>query len=69
VNARVTGTLDDSWVLRVTATGYHNHDLNENVWEEYSGNRTVQDEGLQKDVKVLRKAGASAKGILQYLRE
>jgi hypothetical protein len=53
----------------VTATGYHNHDLNENVWEEYSGNRTVQDEGLQKDVKVLRKAGASAKGILQYLRE
>ncbi|KAL4114232.1 hypothetical protein PRIC2_014912 [Phytophthora ramorum] len=69
VNARVTATLNDSWVLRVTASGYHNHELNEHVWGEYSGNRTVTDECLQRDVDVLRKAGASAKGILQYLRE
>ncbi|GMF22487.1 unnamed protein product [Phytophthora fragariaefolia] len=69
VNARVTATLDDSWVVRVTVSGSHNHDLNEHVWEEYSGNRTVNDAGLRRDVDVLRKAGASAKGILQYLRE
>ncbi|KAL4087549.1 hypothetical protein PRIC1_013439 [Phytophthora ramorum] len=69
VNPRVTATLDDSWVLRVTASWYHNHELNEHVWGEYSGNRTVTDECLQRDVDVLRKAGASAKGILQYLRE
>ncbi|KAE8879456.1 hypothetical protein PF003_g36418 [Phytophthora fragariae] len=69
VNARVKATLDDSWVLRVTVSGSHNHDLNEHVWEEYSGNRTVKDAGLQQDVEVLRKAGATAKGILQYLRE
>ncbi|KAE8879692.1 hypothetical protein PF003_g36142 [Phytophthora fragariae] len=69
VNARVKATLDDSWVLRVTVSGSHNHDLNEHVWEEYSGNRTVTDAGLQQDVEVLRKAGATAKGILQYLCE
>ncbi|KAE8891730.1 hypothetical protein PF010_g11511 [Phytophthora fragariae] len=69
VNARVKATLDDSWVLRVTVSGSHNHDLNEHVWDEYSGNRTVKDAVLQQDVEVLRKAGATAKGILQYLRE
>ncbi|KAE8987566.1 hypothetical protein PR001_g22287 [Phytophthora rubi] len=69
VNARVKATLVNSWVLRVKVSGSHNHDLNEHVWEEYSGNRTVKDAGLQQDVEVLRKAGATAKGILQYLRE
>ncbi|KAE9201535.1 hypothetical protein PF002_g21503 [Phytophthora fragariae] len=69
VNAQVKATLDDSWVLRVTVSGSHNHDLNEQVWGEYSGNRTVKNAGLQQDVEVLRKAGATAKGILQYLRE
>ncbi|KAE8973516.1 hypothetical protein PF011_g25221 [Phytophthora fragariae] len=29
----------------------------------------MKDAGLQQDVEVLRKAGATAKGILQYLRE
>ncbi|KAE9199396.1 hypothetical protein PF004_g19283 [Phytophthora fragariae] len=69
VNARVQTTLDDSWVLLVTVSGFHNHDLNDHVWDEYSGDRTVKDAGLQQDVEVLRKAGATAKGILQYLRE
>ncbi|KAE9015493.1 hypothetical protein PR001_g14888, partial [Phytophthora rubi] len=69
VNAHVQTTLDDSWVLLVTVSGSHNHDLNDHVWDEYSGDRTVKDAGLQQDVEVLRKAGATAKGILQYLRE
>ncbi|KAE9281796.1 hypothetical protein PF008_g27793 [Phytophthora fragariae] len=69
VNARVKATLVNSWVLRVKVSGSHNHDLNEHVWDEYSGNRTMKDAGLQQDVEVLRKAGATAKGILQYLRE
>ncbi|KAE8984081.1 hypothetical protein PR002_g23060 [Phytophthora rubi] len=69
VNARVKDMLDDSWVLRVKVSGSHNHDLNEHVWEEYWGNRTVKYASSQQDVEVLRKAGATAKGILQYLRE
>ncbi|KAE8977327.1 hypothetical protein PF002_g25770 [Phytophthora fragariae] len=69
VNARVKARLDDSWVLRVKVSGSHNHDLNEHVWEEYWGNRTVKYASSQQDVEVLRKAGATAKGILQYLRE
>ncbi|KAL4166922.1 hypothetical protein KRP22_012409 [Phytophthora ramorum] len=69
LNACVTATLDESWVLRVTASRFHSHELNEHVWGKFSGNRTVTDECLQRDVDVLRKAGASAKDILQNLRE
>ncbi|KAE8966139.1 hypothetical protein PF011_g28046 [Phytophthora fragariae] len=36
---------------------------------ELRGNRTVKDSQLAIDVAVLHKAGANAKGILQYLRE
>ncbi|GMF55513.1 unnamed protein product [Phytophthora fragariaefolia] len=69
VNARVTATLDDSWVVRVTVSGSHNHDLNEHVWEEYSGNGTVKNAGLRQDVEVLRKTGANAKGKKTKLKD
>ncbi|KAE9261050.1 hypothetical protein PR003_g34095, partial [Phytophthora rubi] len=57
------------WVIKVSASGNHNHDLSEHLWESYAENRTVKDSQLANDVAVLHKAGANAKGILQYLRE
>ncbi|GMF59977.1 unnamed protein product [Phytophthora fragariaefolia] len=69
VNVRVAATPSGTWELRVSASGNHNHDLNEHLWENYAENRTITDPHLKSDVAVLHKAGASARGILQYLRE
>ncbi|GMG16328.1 unnamed protein product [Phytophthora fragariaefolia] len=69
VNARVAATSSGTWELRVSASGNHDHDLNEHLWENYAENRTITDPHLKSDVAVLHKAGASARGILQYLRE
>ncbi|GMF52864.1 unnamed protein product [Phytophthora fragariaefolia] len=69
VNVRVTARLSTSWYLRVNPSGFHNHNLNRHIWENYAENRTVKDPKLSEEVKVLRKAGANAQGILQYLRE
>ncbi|KAE8958288.1 hypothetical protein PR001_g31105, partial [Phytophthora rubi] len=69
VNARVTPNSAGVWVIKVSASGNHNHDLSEHLWESYAENRTVKDSQLANDVAVLHKAGANAKGILQYLRE
>ncbi|GMF43370.1 unnamed protein product [Phytophthora fragariaefolia] len=69
VNVRVTARLSGSWYLRVNPSGFHNHNLNRHIWENYAENRTVKDPKLSEEVKVLRKAGANAQGILQYLRE
>ncbi|KAL3663611.1 hypothetical protein V7S43_011497 [Phytophthora oleae] len=55
--------------LQVTATGGHNHDVNAYIWNSYAENRVVKDQALKRDVAVLHKDGATAKGILSYLRE
>ncbi|GMF49228.1 unnamed protein product [Phytophthora fragariaefolia] len=57
-----------SWYLRVNPSGFHNHNLNRHIWGNYAENRTVKDPKLSEEVKVLRKAGANAQGIL-HLRD
>ncbi|KAG6608912.1 uncharacterized protein IUM83_12769 [Phytophthora cinnamomi] len=69
MNAHVSITSSGTWELRVSASGNHNHVLNEHLRENYAENRTIKDPQLKSDVTVLLKAGASAKGMLQYLRD
>ncbi|ETL77429.1 hypothetical protein L917_21627 [Phytophthora nicotianae] len=47
----------------------HNYGLNKHTFDDYAEIRTVKDSKLGQDVAVLHKAGASALGILRYLRE
>ncbi|KAG1682707.1 hypothetical protein DVH05_014913 [Phytophthora capsici] len=69
VNVRVTVSVSGSWYLCVNPSGEHNHALNKRTFESYAENRTVKDAQLTRDVAILHKAGAKAKGILRYLRE
>ncbi|ETM49551.1 hypothetical protein L914_06223, partial [Phytophthora nicotianae] len=69
VNLTVTASISGRWYLRANASGSHNHAVSKHTYEGYAENRTVKDSQLKSDVAVLRKAGATAKGILQYLRE
>ncbi|ETP15612.1 hypothetical protein F441_09646 [Phytophthora nicotianae CJ01A1] len=69
VNLTVTASISGRWYLRANASGSHNHAVSKHTYEGYTENRTVKDPQLKSDVAVLRKAGATAKGILQYLQE
>ncbi|ETM98223.1 hypothetical protein PPTG_19731 [Phytophthora nicotianae INRA-310] len=69
VNLTVTASISGRWYLRANASGSHNHAVSKHTYEGYAENRTVKDPQLKSDVAVLRKVGATAKGILQYLRE
>ncbi|KUG00668.1 hypothetical protein AM587_10013509 [Phytophthora nicotianae] len=69
VNLTVIASISGRWYLRANASGSHNHAVSKHTYEGYAENRTVKDSQLKSDVAVLRKAGATAKGILQYLRE
>ncbi|GMF34553.1 unnamed protein product [Phytophthora lilii] len=69
INA-VLRKVSEEYQVVVTGTGgQHNHLKEKRIFKHYFKNRRINDPNLLANVDEMRKSGASAKGILFYLRE
>ncbi|KAE9066154.1 hypothetical protein PF010_g27915 [Phytophthora fragariae] len=69
VNASSRRSHDGEWKVHVSWENSHNHLRSEELFRYYAENRRITDPAVLVQAGKMKKAGASAKGILQHLRE
>ncbi|GMF19921.1 unnamed protein product [Phytophthora fragariaefolia] len=69
VNALSQRDRDGVWKVKVSWESSNNHLRSEELFGYYAENRRITDPAVLLQAEKMKKAGASAKGILQYLRE
>ncbi|KAE9051288.1 hypothetical protein PR001_g1608 [Phytophthora rubi] len=69
VNALSRRSHDGEWKVHVSWENSHNHLRSEELFRYYAENRRITDPAVLDQAGKMKKAGASAKGILQHLRE
>ncbi|KAL4136687.1 hypothetical protein PRIC2_000216 [Phytophthora ramorum] len=66
---KVNVSWEGAWKVNVSWEGAHNYLRSKELYGYYSENRRITDPEMLLRVSSMKKAGSSAKGILQYLRE
>lgn len=69
VTALSRRNANGEWKVFVSWGGFHNHARGPELFKYYSENRRITDPDVLKQVGTMKEAGASAKGILKFLRE